>query len=404
VARARKLLGPASDWSVDDIFFFEEEADEPALGHPDHLNNGSARRFSQLAIGVSLSRLTVGLRGMVPPPWRQPLFAAALAGSVLLLVIGRGSSSKLRFLAQAALALLLLTTAEPLLGVFARGAATPAEERELSHVFDVLWWFVPALLIVVAIERFAWTPAAEKSGNPVPTLLRWSVTTVIFMLALFGVIAFVYDYRLTGLLATSGVVAMIIGLAVQLNITNLVAGVALNLERSFRVGDWIMIHGRTPDPDHSVIGVVIDINWRTTRLRTADDTEIVIPNGIISEKTITNFMHPGEMSRFEIYFTVDQSVSPDEVIPVISKAVNRVIGTENRGPMADPPPKVQIRRATENGIEYMVRYRIMPSEVSPAKARHTINESVIRALRDAGIELAYPRRRILEESTPNLNA
>jgi small-conductance mechanosensitive channel len=72
--------------------------------------------------------------------------------------------------------------------------------------------------------------------------------------------------------------------------------------------------------------------------------------------------------------------------------------------MADPPPKVQIRRATENGIEYMVRYRIMPSEVSPAKARHTINESVIRALRDAGIELAYPRRRILEESTPNLNA
>ena len=50
----------------------------------------------------------------------------------------------------------------------------------------------------------------------------------------------------------------------------------MNLERPFRVGDWIMIHGRTPDPDASVIGMVIDINWRTTRLKTADDTVIVI--------------------------------------------------------------------------------------------------------------------------------
>ena len=137
--------------------------------------------------------------------------------------------------------------------------------------------------------------------------------------AVFGAIAFVYDYRLTGLLATSGVVAMIIGLAVQLNITNIFAGVALNLERPFLIGDWVMIHGRTPDPDNGVIGQVIDINWRTTRLRTADDTEIVIPNGIISEKTITNFMHPNELSRFELDFTVDQAAKPERVIGLIHK-------------------------------------------------------------------------------------
>jgi hypothetical protein len=83
----------------------------------------------------------------------------------------------------------------------------------------------------------------------------------------------------------------------------------MNLGRGgpFRVGDWLMVHGRTPDPESGVIGQVIDINWRTTRLRTADDTEIVIPNGVISEKTITNFMAPGELSRFELIFRVDQS-------------------------------------------------------------------------------------------------
>jgi branched-chain amino acid transport system substrate-binding protein len=183
---------------------------------------------------------------------------------------------------------------------------------------------------------------------------------------------------------------------VQLNITNIFAGVALNLERPFRVGDWIMIHGRTPDPDASVIGMVIDINWRTTRLKTADDTIIVIPNGVISEKIITNFEAPSEMSRFELYFTVDQSVPHERVIDVIRAGVNVVVGAEKGGPLAEPPPKVRIDRVDETGIVYVVRYRILPSEVSPLQARHNINESVLRHLREAGIELAYPRRRIYE--------
>jgi branched-chain amino acid transport system substrate-binding protein len=234
----------------------------------------------------------------------------------------------------------------------------------------------------------------------VPTLLRYSVAAVVYVLAFFGVVAFVYDYRLTGLLATSGVLAMIIGLAVQLNITNIFAGVALNLERPFRVGDWIMIHGRTPDPEHGIIGMVVDINWRTTRLKTADDTEILIPNGVISEKTITNFMAPGEMSRFELYFSVDQSVPPETVIPVILGALASVTGAEKKGPVADPAPTARIHRATENGVEYVVRYRLVPREVSPHKARHTINEAVIRSLREAGIELATPPRRIREERPP----
>jgi small-conductance mechanosensitive channel len=145
-----------------------------------------------------------------------------------------------------------------------------------------------------------------------------------------------------------------------------------------------------------VIGKVIDINWRTTRLQTADDTVIVIPNGIISEKTITNFMAPGEVSRFQLYFTVDQTIPPDRVLAVIQAALDTLADPEQGPLVADSPPSVRINRVTENGVEYMVRYRVLPSQFSPAKARHRVNESVIRHLGDAGIELAYPRRRIQE--------
>ena len=396
-APARRLLGATTNWAIDDFLFFESEVDEPALGHPGYLRGArSARPFSQLTVAVILRQQSAGLRGIVPPRYQPQLLALALAASALLLFAGRGGSSRLRFLLQAAFALLLLMTAEPVLGNWLNGSARTPQLAQLTRFFDVLWWIVPAFLVTVAIQRFVWRPAEARSGTPVPTLLRYFVAFIIYTLAFFGIVAFVFDYRLTGLLATSGVLAMIVGLAVQLNITNIFAGVALNLERPFRVGDWIMIHGRTPDPDASVIGKVIDINWRTTRLKTTDDTVIVIPNGVISEKTITNFNAPSEMSRFQLYFTVDQSVPHERVIDVIQAGVNAVIGAEKGGPLAEPPPKVRIDRVNETGIVYVVRYRILPSEVSPRQARHNINESVLRQLREAGIELAYPGRRIYE--------
>jgi branched-chain amino acid transport system substrate-binding protein len=393
-APARRLLGASTEWTVSDLFFFEDEVDEPALGHPAYLAAGAAARpFSQLTIGVGLR--SQGVRSLLPAAWRRELLGVSLLGSLALLFVGRGSRSALRFVLQAFFALLLLLVAEPLLGNWWSASATPRQVAQLVRLFDVLWWGLPSLLVIVAIDRFVWQRAEARSGAQVPSLLRWFVVSIVLLVAFFGVVAFVYDYRLTGLLATSGVLAMVIGLAVQLNITNMFAGVAINLERPFRVGDWVMIHGRTPDPEASVIGQVVDINWRTTRLQTADDTVIVIPNGVISEKTITNFNQPGEMSRFALSFTVDQAVPAETVIPLIERAVADVIGAEKGGPLADPPPKVRIHEATPNGIEYIVRYRIRPREVSPLQARHTVNESVLHHLRAAGIEIAVPRRRML---------
>jgi potassium efflux system protein len=391
-ARARRLLGSASPWTVDDMIFYEESFDEHARGHPSFLKGGEAlRRFSQFTIGLTVRADRFSLTRSMPERFRRSLVAAGLIGSILLLFTRRGAARSRWFL-QAFFALLLLAAAEPLVGGWLKDLTGSYQQARVSRAFAMLWWLVPAFLINLAIDRFLWGAIEARSGHPAPSILRYFIAFLIYVFAIFGVIAFVYDYKLTGLLATSGVLAMILGLAVQINITNIFAGVALNLERPFRVGDWIMIHGRTPGVDDGVIGRVADINWRTTRLVTADDTEIVIPNGVISEKTITNFMSPGETSRFELFFTVDQAIPPEKVIKIIKTAVDSVSGSENLGPLRDPKPSVRIQRMSDQGIEYMIRYRLIPREVSPAKARHTINSAVLRALHAAGISLAYPRR------------
>lgn len=394
-ARARKLLGSHSHWTLSHVVFYESAVNEHALGHPSYLSGaGNARLFSQLTVAAIVRGQALSLRGLLPGRYQRGLLVLGVVGGFVLLVLPAGSP-KLRWTLQAGFAFLVLLSAEPLLGNWLK-TVQPLSLDELARTFDFLWWLVPAVFVNLAIDRFIWQPAEARGGRPMPTLLRWSIAFLVYLLASFGVVAFVYDYRLTGILATSGVVAMIIGLAVQLNITNLFAGVALNLERPFRVGDWIMVHGRTPDPSDGVTGKVVDINWRTTRLQTADDTLVVIPNGQISEKTLTNFMLP-ERSRFQLQFTIDQSVPAERAIEVMLGALKPLLEADDHPLLADPAPSVRISQVTENGVEYTVRYRILPSQISPNKARHRVNQAVVHALRAASIELAYPRRRVREE-------
>jgi small-conductance mechanosensitive channel len=106
-------------------------------------------------------------------------------------------------------------------------------------------------------------------------------------------------------------------------------------------------------------------------------------------------MAPGEMSRFQLIFRVDQTVAPERVLEVIQTALDSITGPDRI--VADPRPKVKIRGVEETAVEYLVRYRLIPSELSPNSGRHLVNSTVLKALREAGMELATPRRRIQEE-------
>ena len=396
-AQANSLLDPSTGWVPTDVLFSQDAVDEHALGHPSHLVTGtSTRTFSELTVGVIVERQSLSLRGIVEARHRSLIFGVGVAGFLTLFAVGRSRMPKLSWLLQSVFVLILLIVSEPLLGNWVNQQGGSYYVALVDRTFDVLWWLIPAGLVHLAIVRFFWEPAEKRSGHPVPTLLRAFVASLVYLLAGFGLVAFVYDYRLTGLLATSGVFAMIIGLAVQLNITNIFAGIALNIERPFRVGDWIMIHGQRPDPEDSVIGMVADINWRTTRLKTAADTVVVVPNGVISEKIITNFSQPNEMSRYQLEYMIDQSVPPARVVQLLEAAVDDALLPGAQGPVTEPRPKIRIDSTNENGIKYIIYYRLVPRDVSPIQARHTVNECVLAQLRKAGIELAYPKRQIHE--------
>src|SRR5262249_57888707 len=92
------------------------------------------------------------------------------------------------------------------------------------------------------------------------------------------------DKDLSGLIATLGVTSIVLGLALQETLGNLIAGIAVLFERPFQIGDWIKVG--------DLLGKVHEINWRSVRVRTRAQDLVVVPHSLIAKETITNYSQP----------------------------------------------------------------------------------------------------------------
>jgi len=90
--------------------------------------------------------------------------------------------------------------------------------------------------------------------------------------------------NLLQLVTTSAVLTAIIGLALQDTLGNLFAGLAIQVEKPFRVGQWVNLAGKD--------GLVSEITWRATKIRTKNGNFVIVPNSTLSRETITNYSEP----------------------------------------------------------------------------------------------------------------
>src|SRR6185312_12028818 len=163
-----------------------------------------------------------------------------------------------------------------------------------------------------------------------------------------GIISFVFNRPLTGLWATSGVAGLVIGLALRNVIMDVFIGLAVNVDRPYRLGDFIMLQT-------GQVGRVLEINWRTTRLATNEGNTIIVPNSRIGDMTVTNFLKPNSSAEFELLFSVDFGVPSERVLRVLTAAAMAVTGA---GILDDPDhePKARIKGISHEGVEYKVKY------------------------------------------------
>ena len=244
--------------------------------------------------------------------------------------------------------------------------------------FDILWWFVPAVFLHSTLENMVWRNFERKSERRIPNIARIITAILIYLLASFGVIAFVFDQKLTGLLATSGLVAMIVGLAVQMNISNIFSGIAISIERPFRIGDWVKIGDQE--------GKVTDMTWRTTRIMTRTGNILGIPNTMASESLVENFSYPNDRYGLSLTLETIPVGNPSAVKKLLLQAAEAV-----QGVLSDPPPFAEFKGQGDSSAIFKVHFQVRNYE---KKFRYLdqVWESIWKHLDADGLELATPCR------------
>jgi small-conductance mechanosensitive channel/CRP-like cAMP-binding protein len=266
------------------------------------------------------------------------------------------------------------------------GDLAEATRRALRLGVGAGAWLAGAWLLTRLVEAVFWDRfVARRLGGAVPALLKSVGAVVVFLLACGGFIGVTLGYSVTGFWATSSVVGIIVGLALQSMIADVFSGIAINVDRPFAIGDWVRLQPRgSNDP---ITGQVVEVSWRATRLRTIDNVTHVVPNNLLSLLVVTNLSLPEPTSRFELKVCVDFSVASERVLRILNAAVRSVEGV-----LEDPAPKARIDDVGRDGVVYHVHYWLRPDVVSPHKGRHLVSESILQNLAAAGIALAHPKQ------------
>lgn len=210
----------------------------------------------------------------------MPAFAIVGSRELTLLLLAAGfllGGALRRFrswrsLLWGAAALLLITTISPRhpLGqfLFVGPKGTP---RLPAEIFGIVWWLLGAWLVKSLFDLVVRRTIFPDDNVPHARRLFADLASgLIYVVALVGILDTVFKQPLSGVLATSGILAIVLGLALQSTLADVFSGLAINIERPFSAGDWITV-------TDSVAGQVMEINWRATRIRKCSNDRSTAP-------------------------------------------------------------------------------------------------------------------------------
>ncbi|HEX7623667.1 MAG TPA: mechanosensitive ion channel domain-containing protein, partial [Anaeromyxobacteraceae bacterium] len=142
----------------------------------------------------------------------------------------------------------------------------------------------------------------RRTGVETPKILRDLVDGILFVLALLVILQATLDIDLTAVLASSAVISLVLGLALQETLGNLFAGLSLQAERPFGEGDWVKIG------DYQ--GKVVEIGWRATKLLTGSGEGLTIPNNAVAKGAVLNLSRRGSVMR-KVTLALSYDVPPN---------------------------------------------------------------------------------------------
>jgi len=236
-------------------------------------------------------------------------------------------------------------------------------------VFVIGRWIARMLVGVVA--------RLMKKAGVDPILVGFVTSIANAVLLLFIIIASLDQLGVdtTSFIALIGAAGLAVGLALQGSLQNFAAGVLLIIFRPFKVGDFIEAAGTA--------GVVEEIGVFSTRMKTGDNREIIVPNGSIYGGTITN-VSARDTRRIDMVF----GISYDDDLRKAKEIISNILDADERI-LKEPAPLVAVGELADSSVNFNVRPWAATSDYWAV--RFDLNEKIKLAFDDAGISIPYPQ-------------
>jgi len=236
-----------------------------------------------------------------------------------------------------------------------------------------LWWVHLAWAVIGFVRIYIVLDGRPREAR----LLQDLIIAVVYLGVTLSILAFVFDFAIGTLVATSGVIAIILGLALQSTLNDLFSGLALTLGRPYGIGDWIILTDGTE-------GRVVESTWRSTHVQTGANNIVVLPNSYLAKIGLTNISRPDETHQVILPLRVKPTRAPSFVAEMMRQAMS---GANNI--LHDPAPVVALKGVDAFAIEIELQFLVRrPADRTPA--RNELIDLVYRQCEASGMSLAPP--------------
>lgn len=242
----------------------------------------------------------------------------------------------------------------------------------------ILWWVHLAWASIGIVRLYIVLDHRPQEAR----LIQDLIVSGVYLGVALGLAAFVFGAPIGTLVATSGAVAIVLGLALQNTLADLFSGIALTLGRPFSIGDWIQLADGTE-------GRVVQNSWRSTQILTAANNVIVLPNSTLAKLGLTNISRPDEAHLIVLTIRIAALHRPSEVEAILKTALEGckcIVHT--------PPPVVAMKGIDLAAIDVELQFRVAnPAGRTPA--RNEIIDIIHQSCTASKIDLALPAQSYL---------
>lgn len=205
-----------------------------------------------------------------------------------------------------------------------------------GQIVEVIWWLTGARLLSISLDELLLPQAWRKQR-----LFQDVFGALIFLGAVVASFGFVLALPIRGLVATSGALAIVLGLAIQSTLSDVFAGIVLNTTEPYHVGDWVSVD--------DVDGTVVEMNWRATHLLNGQGNVVIVPNAVAAKAKITNSNRPPAMHGVSLALDISPEYRPKRVLEALESALAGC-----RTLLAAPQSFAHIKRTDINSIRYEI--------------------------------------------------